>query len=130
RAAPNAASARDRIEGSGRSRSVGESTRLISAGSAVRVRPPAPFARQVGPLPAAPALPALMQPLLDRIRQTIRRHGLADARTRAVVAVSGGSDSVALAHLARELAAAGDLQIAGIAHFNHQLRLEADADQR
>ena len=47
--------------------------------------------------------------LLDPVRRTIRRHEMADARTRVVVAVSGGSDSVALAHIARELADAGEL---------------------
>jgi tRNA(Ile)-lysidine synthase len=35
---------------------------------------------------------------------------------------------VALAHLLRELADAGELAIAGAAHFNHQLRDQADAD--
>ena len=36
--------------------------------------------------------------LLDRVRATIRRHDLARPDTRVVVALSGGSDSVALAH--------------------------------
>jgi tRNA(Ile)-lysidine synthase len=67
--------------------------------------------------------------ILDRIRRTIRRHDLAGPDTRLVVAVSGGSDSVALACLLNELAAAGDLRVVGIAHFNHQLRREAAADE-
>jgi tRNA(Ile)-lysidine synthase len=68
--------------------------------------------------------------LLDRVRRTIREHQLAGPSTRVVIALSGGSDSVALAHLLSELARAGELVLAGIAHFNHQLRPEADSDER
>jgi tRNA(Ile)-lysidine synthase len=71
-----------------------------------------------------------MQVLLERVRRFIRQHGLADTGTRVVVALSGGSDSVALAHLVRELDAAGELRAAGAAHFNHQLRPSADDDER
>jgi len=68
--------------------------------------------------------------LLDVVRRTIREHDLAGASTRVVIAVSGGSDSMALAHLLRELAAAGELQVAGVAHFNHRLRAAADAEEQ
>jgi tRNA(Ile)-lysidine synthase len=68
--------------------------------------------------------------LLDTVRRTIRRHTLAGVTTRVVVALSGGSDSVALAYLLRELAAASELAVAGLAHFNHQLRAQADRDER
>jgi tRNA(Ile)-lysidine synthase len=68
--------------------------------------------------------------VLDPVRQTIRQHDLARAGTRVVAAVSGGSDSVALAHILRELAAAGELCLAGLAHFNHQLRATAADDER
>jgi len=67
--------------------------------------------------------------LLDRIRRTIREHDLAGARTSVVAALSGGADSVALLHLLRELDAAGDLMLAGVAHFNHQLRDNAGRDE-
>jgi len=68
--------------------------------------------------------------LIDRVRRTIRQHDLARRETRVVVAVSGGSDSVALAHLVDALDRAAELQLAGLAHFNHQLRSAADADER
>lgn len=68
--------------------------------------------------------------LLERIRRTIRDHALIRSGARGVAAVSGGSDSVALVHLLKELDAAGDLRLVGIAHFNHQLRPAADDDER
>jgi tRNA(Ile)-lysidine synthase len=68
--------------------------------------------------------------VLDRVRRTIRQHALAVSRTRVVAAVSGGSDSVALAHILRELSANGELQLAGLIHLHHQLRASADADER
>jgi tRNA(Ile)-lysidine synthase len=68
--------------------------------------------------------------LIDKVRHTIRGHNLADMGTRVVVALSGGSDSVALAYLLQELEAAGELTVAGLAHFNHQLRVNADRDER
>jgi len=67
--------------------------------------------------------------LLDRIRRTIRRHELATPGTRVVVALSGGGDSVALAHLLYSLDKTGELTVAGAAHFNHQLREDADRDE-
>ena len=68
--------------------------------------------------------------LLARVRDTIRRHDLAPRGSRVLVAVSGGSDSVALSHLMMSLDRAGDLHVAGFAHFNHQLRAEADRDEQ
>lgn len=71
-----------------------------------------------------------MNAVLDRVRQFIRRHDLIGPDTRVLAAVSGGSDSVALVHLLRELADAGELRLTGVAHFNHQLRPSAAADER
>jgi tRNA(Ile)-lysidine synthase len=64
------------------------------------------------------------------VRSTIRRHGLVPAGARVAVALSGGPDSVALLHLLRDLEPDGDLTVAGIIHFNHQLRPAADEDER
>ena len=47
-----------------------------------------------------------------------------------LAAVSGGSDSTALAHILRELDRVGELQLAGLVHFNHQLRASADGDEQ
>src|SRR5262245_21319638 len=68
--------------------------------------------------------------LSGRVRETVRKYALARADTRVLVALSGGPDSVALLHLLLDLQADGDLVVAGVAHFNHQLRgADADADE-
>jgi tRNA(Ile)-lysidine synthase len=69
-------------------------------------------------------------PILSRIRRTIDQYALAAPGARAVVALSGGADSVALLRLMRELEAEGILTLAGAAHLNHRLRGDAaDADE-
>ena len=68
--------------------------------------------------------------LIDRVRQFIRDHELIRPETRVVGALSGGSDSVALASVLRELHAHGEVCLAGVAHFNHQLRPAADRDEQ
>jgi len=68
--------------------------------------------------------------LKERVRRTIRRYELASPGTRVLVALSGGSDSVALAHLLAGLDAASELHLVAFAHFNHQLRASADVDER
>jgi tRNA(Ile)-lysidine synthase len=68
--------------------------------------------------------------LLSRVRQFVSEHALIRAETRVVVALSGGSDSVALALILRELDAVGELRLVGAAHFNHQLRDDARRDEQ
>src|SRR3954463_14993154 len=65
--------------------------------------------------------------LPDRVRRTIRKYALLRAGDRVLVALSGGPDSVALLHLLLDLQRDGDLVVAAVAHFHHQLR-GADAD--
>lgn len=71
-----------------------------------------------------------MPALLDLVRQFARQHELFHSEARIVAAVSGGSDSVALAHILRELHLAGELKLVGVAHLNHQLRDSAERDER
>ena len=71
-----------------------------------------------------------MNALLQQVRRTIRRHDLCPAGTRLLVALSGGSDSVALTFILRDLAATGAFSVAGLAHFNHHLRPTADRDEQ
>ena len=67
---------------------------------------------------------------LEAVRRTIRRHHLAAPESRIVVALSGGGDSVALLHALHALHHAAELTVVGVAHFNHQLRDEADQDEQ
>ncbi len=59
----------------------------------------------------------------------IRHHQLIKAGDRVVVAVSGGADSIALAHLLIKARAQLGIQLY-LAHYNHRLRKSADVDQR
>ena len=68
--------------------------------------------------------------LLQQVRRTIRRHDLCPPGTRLLVGLSGGSDSVALTFILRELADTSGFAIAGLAHFNHRLRPTADRDEQ
>jgi tRNA(Ile)-lysidine synthase len=65
--------------------------------------------------------------LLDHVRAFAARHQLWGPSTRAIAAVSGGSDSVALLVLLRELHERGELILDCAAHLNHQIRGEAAA---
>jgi tRNA(Ile)-lysidine synthase len=69
-----------------------------------------------------------MPSLVERVARTIRRHDLLPPGTRVAVAISGGSDSVALLHILRELSSTSRVQVAGLVHVNHRLRGD-DADR-
>lgn len=67
---------------------------------------------------------------LDQLAQHLREDQLLPARTRMVVAVSGGLDSMALLAALHRLQAGFNWHLEA-AHFNHQLRgRAADADER
>lgn len=68
--------------------------------------------------------------LADTALRALRRHQMLPRGGRVVVALSGGADSVSLLHLSLELQKRGELVVAAVAHFNHQLRDEADEDER
>jgi tRNA(Ile)-lysidine synthase len=70
-----------------------------------------------------------MTNLAARVRRFVARERLWRRGARIVAAVSGGGDSVALLRLLGELSGSGDLQLAGMAHVNHQLRPTADRDE-
>ena len=72
----------------------------------------------------------ILTALLQQVRRTIRRHDLCPPGTRLLVALSGGSDSVALTFILRELAANSEFDVVALAHFNHHLRATADRDER
>ena len=67
--------------------------------------------------------------LYQRVRKTIERHALLGEGSRLLLGLSGGSDSVALLFLLRELAEHGGFTVAGLAHLNHQLRPTAERDE-
>lgn len=72
-----------------------------------------------------------LSPLARVAAETIERHGLAASDAPVLLMVSGGSDSTALAYVARELHEAGLIGSLGMLHVNHRLRGEdADADAR
>jgi len=68
--------------------------------------------------------------LQDRVRLAIERDALIPPGSRVVAAVSGGSDSVALARLLHLVSGDCRFTLAGVAHLNHGLRGdESDADE-
>ena len=71
-----------------------------------------------------------MSHLHQQIRRTIRRHGLCPSGTRLLIGLSGGSDSVALVLLLRDLAEQGGFIVVSLAHLNHRLRCTAARDEQ
>jgi tRNA(Ile)-lysidine synthase len=65
--------------------------------------------------------------VLEIVADTISRRNMLAAGDRVIVAVSGGADSVCLLEALLQL----EINVSGVAHFNHKLRGEAsDADER
>jgi len=71
-----------------------------------------------------------MTRLLQQVRRTIRRHALCPPGSGVLVGLSGGSDSVALTLLLRELSEHGGFSVVALAHINHQLRPDAGRDEQ
>jgi tRNA(Ile)-lysidine synthase len=67
--------------------------------------------------------------LEQQVRRTILRHDLCPAGTRIIVGISGGSDSVALTLLLRDLAGTNGFAVVSLAHLNHRLRDAASRDE-
>jgi tRNA(Ile)-lysidine synthase len=66
--------------------------------------------------------------LTSHIAECLKRHGLEN--TAGIIAVSGGPDSIALAHFGIRLLDTGIVERLIFAHINHQLRgVESDADE-
>ncbi len=72
----------------------------------------------------------MLTALHQQVRRTIRRHNLLPERSRVLIGLSGGSDSVALTSLLLDLSEHGGFTLVGCAHFNHELRGSADRDER
>lgn len=71
--------------------------------------------------------PKAVRALLDTMRGTIARRGMAKGGERVLVAVSGGADSLALLHALHRLA--GELAVdLHVAHLDHRLREGSAAD--
>jgi tRNA(Ile)-lysidine synthase len=70
----------------------------------------------------------IQEKIISTVRKTIETHRMFSRPDSVLVAVSGGPDSVALAHVLHSLAAEYALRL-GIAHLNHRLRgRESDRD--
>ena len=71
-----------------------------------------------------------MTGLHQQVRRTIRRHDLCPPGSRLLIALSGGSDSVALTRILQDLEGNAGFSIAALAHFNHRLRPAAARDEQ
>lgn len=72
-------------------------------------------------------MPQIERKILKTVRETVAAYGMFSAGDSVLVAVSGGPDSVTLAHVMLSLAKEYSLRL-GIAHLNHGLRKEAAAN--
>ncbi|MCX8160265.1 MAG: tRNA lysidine(34) synthetase TilS [Candidatus Saccharicenans sp.] len=68
--------------------------------------------------------------IYQKFKSFVEAHSLFSPQSRLLVAVSGGQDSVALVHLLLELKRDWPGLDIALAHFNHQLRASAEADER
>ncbi|NLB52000.1 MAG: tRNA lysidine(34) synthetase TilS [Syntrophomonadaceae bacterium] len=66
--------------------------------------------------------------MLEKVISFVNRNQLINKNDKILLAVSGGPDSMALLHIMQHLKDELDIQI-GVAHLNHQLRPEADAEE-
>lgn len=64
----------------------------------------------------------------DKVRHTITEYGLIEKGDRVLVALSGGSDSVAMLHILKDLSEIMDFTVCA-AHLNHNIRKEALHDE-
>ena len=89
------------------------------------------FPRRKLPYASGPAdRPCYDGTMLELMGKTIADQGLATAQTPVLLMVSGGSDSTALAYLAADLRASGELGPLAMLHVNHCLRGAAsDGDE-
>lgn len=72
-----------------------------------------------------------MSILSSRVGRTIRRRELLGDRDRVLLAVSGGTDSVAMTWVLRDLERTARWRVVGLVHVNHGLRgRESDEDER
>ncbi|MFB3853198.1 MAG: tRNA lysidine(34) synthetase TilS [Vicinamibacterales bacterium] len=71
-----------------------------------------------------------MQRVAALVQRTITRRKLIPPGARVIVALSGGPDSVAMAHLLADLARPMGFALVGLAHLNHSIRgVDADHDE-
>lgn len=74
---------------------------------------------------------SVLDRVLDQAKRTMAEHGLAGADNAVLLMVSGGSDSTALAYIAAELRAQGEVGALAMLHVNHKLRgADAEDDAR
>ena len=71
--------------------------------------------------------PRAVRDLVATVRRTIQERGLFKGGERALLAVSGGPDSLAMLHVFARLAPQYDLDL-HVAHFDHRLREGSGAD--